>query len=338
MSLLSRAVLLIALVVLSISLGQGVAQLLSPEPSPLDELVAARNERRAIAYRFVDLRGGRVGTTAADAAAAQPTNDVVAEGNPGSEINPNQSLIAVELNEYVIVEDELRNKIKDLLNGSDGREGLDKLREDIKQAIADRRMNLSSFKAIENDILLATTGIHSRYTQIKFSVGTLLSTDYKAYMAMVEQEALRAEIASVQIDTARAKDQTQRLENENYETSYKAERVVKQIGRYETLDPTIASRSSRVANPWLRGLVTSVDPDPRVGELVISIGSQDGVQQGQVFSVQRNGEFVGHCRVEHLERNRARCVLTEDFRGISRVMANDRIAGVANFGQFEEKN
>lgn len=337
MSLLTRAVMLIAIIVLSISLSQGLSQLVSPEPSPLDELVATRNLRRAMAYRFVDLRGGRVAKTATTDSGYAPTSQAESEGLPGSEIHPLRSLIAVELNEYLLAEAALMDELKQLREGGEGQKGLDELRNEIATNNKDRRENMSTFKDIENSIVVASSGLASRFSQLKYTIATLLETDYKDYVSLLEQQALRAEIDAVRIDIARAKDQLRRLEEENYLRSRQYDRTVSQISRYESLDPSLGARSARVGKPWLHGIVTSVDPDPRVGRLVISIGSQDGVEPGQVFSIRRDRNFVAHIRVDSLERNRAICVLTEEFRGRARVLANDRVAGVANFGQFEDE-
>lgn len=342
MSLLTRSVMLLAIVVLSISLGQGLAQMLSPEPSPLDELVATRNLRRAIAYRFVDLRGGRVAASATAANAFDVTQTAPAEGNPGAEVSPNQSLTAVELNEINIATDALQSRQDLLENGDDTasddleRMSLDELRTAISGFQKSRKQQMAAFAKLENDVIVASQVLAAQQSQVRSSLATLLAIDYETYLALIEQEALRAEMASVRIDIARTIEQTAVLEEQNYLAHRQFERVVDQIARYETVDPTIRSRSARVAKPWLRGLVTTVDADPRVGEALISIGSQDGVENGQTFSVHRNGQFIGHVRVENLERNRAVVRLTESFRGRTRLQANDRIVGVANLGQFEE--
>ncbi len=149
MSLWTRTIMLLALAILSLSLGLGLDRAFSTEPSDLDNFVSARNTRRAIAYRFVDYRGGRVAKSDVSGVGWNPTEDATAEVHPGSAIDVRRSLLAMERHEANLAKTFVDDEKKKVRDGGPNDPGIKSLEDDI--AGFNRKRRLESIETMEEN-------------------------------------------------------------------------------------------------------------------------------------------------------------------------------------------
>jgi len=340
MSLLSRFVLMFAWLVALVLLGQSFLELSSNQPSDIDRLVAARNFRRAIAYRVVDLQGGKVAKSANnenywDVNHAMTEEDPKA--HPGSSIHPKYSLIALESHEMNIAEDELKAQVKKLRDGWDEgttrNHGVDALKDMIAQQNRNRRSKISELSQIQDDVRIFAQELDGYSYMIQSFQQRIFNLDFEVHLAIIERNALVVEKAQVIAEAGRLVEDQKNIEEANWKTSREYAKTVEVVAQYEQYDQSIRGWADRVGNPWVRGVVLRSHEDNRVGMVWVSIGENEGVKSGQTLSIHRGQQFVGRMRVESVQANMAVGRLLEEFRGVARVHANDKVVASPHFGQ-----
>ncbi|MCK6438846.1 MAG: hypothetical protein L6Q71_01435 [Planctomycetes bacterium] len=336
MSLWTRTIMLLALAILSLSLGLGLDRAFSTEPSDLDNFVSARNTRRAIAYRFVDYRGGRVAKSDVSGVGWNPTEDATAEVHPGSAIDVRRSLLAMERHEANLAKTFVDDEKKKVRDGGPNDPGIKSLEDDIAGFNRKRREVVSELSLIENKMRIFAMTLAGYSITIKHFQQMVFNYDYEVHLAIIERDALRTELMQVKALGEDLIDEKKAIEDANYRTSSELRRTAMLIRDYEQYDPHLRGKAAKEGNPWVRGIVERASEDSRAGLIWISIGSQDGVQLGQVLSIHRGGQFVGRMRVEALDRNTAQGRLLEEFRGKVTPRAGDHVRGAPNFGSTEK--
>ena len=337
MSLFTRTMMLLCLMALMLSFGVGLREANDKSPTDTDRFVAARNYRRAIAYRQVDYVGGQVGRP--DAGTNMIYSDSITEEpqRVGAKIESKFSLAAMEAYKANILEKDLTAERDRLEAGGKDANGVNQPSiADLMNQIADEhrkdRANTAKLKLIEGRVRVFANEIDSYSYMIQSFQQKIFNLDYEVQIAIIERNALLAEQAQVVANAGRIIADTSTIEDHNADTNKEYARVARLLGDYDTRDPELRAWAARVGNPWLRGVVMRAHEDSRIGTVWISIGEQDGVKSGQLFSIHRGNQFVGRMRVESVERNGAVGRLTEEFRGMAQVRAYDRIRATANLG------
>lgn len=319
-----------------------------PEPGWRDKFVAEANIRRAIAYRYVDIKGGVVAerghdkgpNKGSDEAGLDPESLGVApmglpgEGGaglstdplPGAKVRKDGSLIAIAT--------EQGRKQNELFRGSkdDTASAIATLRDDIATAQRTRRVADSKLAQVREASRMFAAEMQSyRYIIASFQQ-KVFNLDYEIQRVLIERDALTAELAQVSNDLKRVENQQLELEDGYWEVSKRFDSTVRLLAKYEVTDPNLRRMADATGRGWLRGKVVGVGSDPRTGVVSISIGSNDGVQENQVFTVYRNEKLVGKIRVESVRANVAVGRLLEEFRGKAIVMENDSVKSAETFG------
>lgn len=321
MSLWTRLVHLLTLVIVTIVMAVAITRTGAEESSSsLDELIAERNLRRAIAYRAVSLQGGQVaGSFPGSSSSVSDSATPAPEGNSGAEIAPANSLMGVTMaaknSELATVVSKVE-EAKQGLTTSD--EELRKNAEEFVAAVADIRKNTAELKVFAEEIDTYQAPI-STYTNLLFNL------DYEIQEMSRDRDSLRVEVEQVRHDEGRLMHDMAALENANYALSRDHSRAIRMAARYSALVPEIATAAASVGDPWVDGRVVQASEDSRLGLVYISIGSQDGISRGQKLAIYRNNAFVAYMRVEAVERNRAQGSLLNQFRGRVGVNAGDEI-------------
>ncbi len=333
MGLWTRTTLLFLLALLSLTLGLGLTEVFKNEPSDIDHFVATRNLRRAIAYRVVDYQGGKVAKSSSGDR-FDDTAEALPEKHPGAEIPVKFSLIALEAHETNLAIEELTKANNELRNGSDDKPGIEELKKRIAEWNHQRREKTNKFGLIENVVRVFAMEVDSYSYTIENLAQQAFNLAHETREAELSNGALRKEIEKVRLAGGRLKRDLIDLEDHNYDTNKKLAKTIKTLALYDTYEPDLRALSNRIGNPWLRGVVVRSHEDSRVGVVWISIGKQEGVQVGQVFSIHRQGNFIGRIQIESIERNRAVGRLLEEFRGIAQIYPHDRVRATA--AQFQE--
>lgn len=329
MSLWTRTVMLVALIVLSLALGLGLDRAMTSDPTDIDRLVSARNFRRAIAYRAVDYQGGSVARSN-NGDRFQPIENAVEESHPGAKISHKRSLRAMEYHEANLAAAEIEQKIEEAINGE---EGLTALKNKIAGFNRERREVMSRFNEVENRVRLFAMTLDGYSYMIQTFQQRLINLDYEIHLAIIERNALLAEQAQVVADAANLIGDRSTVEDNNYSVSKQVSGTSMKIKEYEQRDPRLRGKADRLGNPWVKGVVERADKDSRSGRVFISIGWQDGVQLGQVLSVHRGGQFIARMRVESVLRNSAQGRVLEEYRGRTPARVGDKVRGAINFGE-----
>lgn len=312
----------------------------SAEASWREKFVAEANIRRAIAYRYVDIKGGivaergtekgadadNVGLAPESLGAAPyglPDDGGTAPGGtdplPGAKVSPAQSLIAIE-----------RDKGKKQMGNFDGSKqdavaAITQLREDIANANRNRRFQDARLSEVREAARLFAAEMQSyRYIIASFQQ-KVFNLDYEIQRAMIERDALKAELAQVANDIQRIDGQQLTLEDSYYEQSKGYEKTIRILAMYETGDTNLRLLADTTGRGWLRGKVVGVGNDPRTGVVSISLGSNEGVFEGQAFSIFRDGAFVGRMVVQDVRANVATGQLAKEFRGKRVVLSGDNV-------------
>lgn len=324
----------------------------TPEPDWRAKFIAERNVRRAIAYRYTDIMGGRVpesghefksesgnSAIAAESLGAAPyglpdeggsVGAGGADALPGAMIKASQSLIALEKRAGDDARTNHDNTVQDIITNQ--KSGLSKLEKDIADFNRDRRKQVDRMSTVRDKARLFAAEMSAfRYIIASFQQ-KVFNLDYEIQRVIVERDALKAEFAQVRNDIDRIKSQQVDLENAYYDLSREYERNVKVLAMYVSLDPNISRLADQTGRTWLFGRVRSVGADPRTGVVTISIGSQDGVEANQEFTIHRGGQFIGRMRVEEIAENYATGRLLPEFRGKVTVIENDSIKAAEKFG------
>lgn len=319
----------------------------NPEPDWRSKFVAERNIRRAIAYRYTDIKGGRVpesghefrfdsmnSAISAESIGAAPwglpDEGAGSAGDqnplPGALVKASQSRIAQIKLSGAAAKQNHDNAVTDVA----------KIINDLQRAVAEhnreRRRQVEKLSAVRDKARLFSAEMSAyRYIIASFQQ-KVFNLDYEIQRVIVERDALKAEFAQVKNDIDRIKGQQIGLENAYYELSRGYEQNIKVIAMYEQLDPNIRRLADQTGRTWLFGRVRSVGEDPRTGVVTISIGSQDGVEENQEFTIHRGGQFIGRMRVEEVAHNYATGRLLPEFRGKATVTENDRVKVAEKFG------
>jgi hypothetical protein len=320
----------------------------STEPSWREKWIAEANIRRAIAYRYVDIKGGMVAERAHDkglnsenvglspesmasAPYGLPDEGASAPGGsdplPGAQIPEDKSLIAEE-----------RRKGGEQKNNFDTAKSnaiadITRLRDDIAEAQRQRRANDARLAEVRESARQFAAEMQSyRYIIASFQQ-KVFNLDYEIQRAMIERDALKAELAQVENDIRRIDSQQLTLEDSYYNTSKRYESVIKVLSLYEVGDPNLRMAADVVGRGWLRGKVVGIGDDPRTGVVSISLGSNEGVFEGQAFSIYREDKFIGRMVVENVRPNGAVGRLAEEFRGRAMVLNGDNVKTAEPFSR-----
>lgn len=344
MGVFSRTMLMLTLVWLSAMIVLFLTKSVSNESDWRDKFVAEANIRRAIAYRYVDIKGGKVADRGTkqlktidnrkeEALPQESLNNAPysyddgassgftggPEKVPGSAIPFKLSLIQLELK----AGDDSRGEIRqDKIEV----EGVNKtLLEDIQKAERARGATYSGFVEVRENIRLFTNQMKSyRYIIASFQAKAF-NLDYEIQRVMVERDSLVAELAQLENDVARIGTQRAVLEDAYYGISKTFEKTIKVLGWYEQADPGLRILAESTGRGWLRGQVIATGDDPRIGVVTISLGSNDGVQESQVFTIFRNNKFVARMIIENVRADAAVGHILPEFRGKVVVLANDSV-------------
>jgi hypothetical protein len=313
----------------------------STEPSWRSKFIAEANIRRAIAYRYVDLKGGIVAERGHDKGGASddtglapesigaapfglPDENASVPGGttdplPGAKISKAASLLAIEEK-----------------NGTDQGENfgaakqqaisdITELRQAIASAQRDRRVHTQRLDEVREQARMFAAEMQSyRYIIASFQQ-KVFNLDYEIQRAMIERDALKAELAQVENDIKRIDSQEMTIEDEFYETSKRYESVIRVLALYEVADNNLRILADTAGRGWLRGKVVGVGDDPNTGVVSISIGTNEGVFEGQAFSIFRDDTFIGRMVVENVRANVAVGRLAEEFRGRRIVLNGDNV-------------
>ncbi len=345
MGVFSRTMLMLAIAWL---VGINVAFIfmqMSPEPDWRDKWVAEANIRRAIAYRFVDIRGGVVAERGfqkkdSENEKLEPENlggapyglpDEGGSGGstdplPGSKVAKEHSLIEMERARGITAKGAHKTTVDNLNTELAG----------LEQAVA---VNLRAWrKALSSQAISldAARKFGAEMQAFRYIIASfqqkVFNLDYEIQRVIIERDALTAELAQVKNDIERIKKQEVELEDVYYELNRDYSNTVKVIGMYEQLEPNIRRLADMAGRPWLHGHVIAVGSDPREGVVTISIGAQHGVEFNQTFTIHRGGKVIGKMVVEQVEDTFAVGRLVTADRGRATVLENDSIKAAATFG------
>lgn len=320
----------------------------STEDNWRDKFIAEANIRRALAYRTVDIRGGMVADRAhghgldSDNQALIPENlgtppyglpgeNASAPGDetplPGANILPELSLIALERENSLASLDNTQRERQQI------EEQIENLRDQISQHQSERRAHVQNLANVREAAASFAQEMRSFQFIILSHEKTVYNLDMEIKRAMIERDALTAELAQVRNDIERIDGQQVTLEDSLYDLSKDYESVIKLLAWYEQAEPDLRIMADSTGRPWLRGKVVGVGDDPRTGVVSISIGENEGVFEGQTFSIYRDGRFIGRMIVESVRKNIAVGRLAEEFRGKQFVMVQDSVKTAAPYGQ-----
>lgn len=318
-----------------------------PEPSWRDKFIAVANMRRAIAYRTVDIKGGVVAERGHDKGDNKKSGEnqldaeslgvapygLPEEGGsggstdplPGAKIRKTESLIAIA------TEQGRKQGINFQATKDDSVVAITELRDQIATAQRQRRGADAKLAQVREASRMFAAEMQSyRYIIASFQQ-KVFNLDYDIQRVLIERDALTAELAQVNNDLKRIEVQQIELEDAYWDVSKNFDRTVRLLGRYTTTDPNLARLADATGRNWLRGKVIGVGGDPRTGVVSISLGSNEGVQEHQVFTIFRNEKLVGKMRVESVTANTAVGRLLPEFRG-KIVMENDSVKASEPFG------
>ncbi|MCB9932167.1 MAG: hypothetical protein H6841_01960 [Planctomycetes bacterium] len=340
MGVFSRTMLMLTLAWLVGLLVTFIFMSTSKEPSWREKFIAEANIRRAIAYRYVDIKGGIVAErghdkgpnpdetalTAESLGAAPfglPDEGAAAPGGtdplPGAKVSKAQSLIDIEKGKGAKQNDNFtaakQQAIADITS----------LREAIAAAQRDRRVQDARLAEVREAARMFAAEMQSyRYIIASFQQ-KVFNLDYEIQRAMIERDALKAELAQVENDIMRLDGQQLSLEDSYYDTSKNYEKTIKILALYEVGDKNLRLMADTAGRGWLRGKVVAVGDDPNTGVVSISLGSNEGVFEGQAFSIFRDDSFVGRMVVENVRANVAVGRLAPEFRGKRIVLNGDNV-------------
>lgn len=310
-----------------------------------EKYVAEANIRRAIAYRIVDLEGGIVaergfpnvpegnsGLTAESLGGA-PYGLPDAQGSagstealPGARVPTSASLIETErgrLSSEQSGANEAKTAIKAEIDALSGR---------IAEAQRNRRAQQARLTEVRDETAQFAVQMDAFRTVIAQHQQQVFNLDYDIHRVLIEKDALTAELAQVLNDTRRIDSQSMTLEDSYYEISKAYERTIRVLAWYEQTDPNLRTMADTTGRGWLRGRVVAVGDDPRTGVVSISIGSHEGVQVGQMFTIYRNDRFIGRMVVDNVRPNVSVGRLVEEFRGRVFVAEGDSVKTAEAFG------
>lgn len=313
---------------------------IDPEPSWREKFVAERNIRRALAYRYVDIKGGLVGDSGHDKGdnrkSAELQLDPESAGGtallPGAKVRKDASLIA-ELTAQGADQNKNFRDAKD-----EAEKAIAELRTQISEALRGRRVADNRLATVRDQARAFATEMQSyRYIIASFQQ-KVFNLDYEIQRAMIERDALVAEVAQVTNDLKRLDSQQMELEDGYYDLSGRYMRIIKALAIYDTHDPDLRRLADATGRIGLHGKVIGVGRDARTGIVSISLGKNEGVQETQVFSIFRNGALIAKMRVDNVGNSVSVGKLLPEFMGKAIVVENDSVKSAESFGGATLKN
>lgn len=307
----------------------------SPEPGWRDKFIAERNVRRAIAYRYVDIRGGSVGESGHDkgdnkASFEKPMDaESLGEGGatalPGAKVRNADSRIAIETRAGEAQSSNFG------ASRAEQEKAIAELRNEINEAQRQRRVQDNRLTQVRDAAALFAAEMLSYQFVVATFQQKVFNLDYEIQRVMIERDAIMAELARVNNDLRRLDGQQGQLEDQYWSVTRRYEEVIKQLSQYTNTDPNLA-RMADMAGKFLRGKVLAVGGDPRTGVVSISLGANEGVKENQVFSIYRGDKFVAKMRVENIRDNHATGRLLPEFMGKAVIAENDSVKTAEVFG------
>lgn len=339
MGVFSRTMLMLTLSWL-VGLIVTFAFLSNQDSSWREKFIAEANIRRALAYRHVDIRGGVVaerghsqGVDSDDkglvpenlgtAPFGLPDEGAAAPGGteplPGAKVSPGNSLIALERGAGETMK----------ANFQDAKQNATERINELRTEIADYQRQRRLQDARLADVREAARGFAATMMSYRYIIASfqqkVFNLDYEIQRAMIERDALTAELAQIENDLRRIDGQQITLEDSYYDLGKEYDRTIRVLAWYEQADPNLRRMADAAGRGWLRGKVIGVGDDPRTGVVSISLGGNEGVFEGQAFSIYRNGNYVGKMVVENVRPNVSVGRLEERFRGRRMVLENDSV-------------
>lgn len=347
MGVFSRTMLMLTMAWLVGLIVTYIFMMYDPTPPWRDQFIAEANIRRAIAYRTVDIQGGVVAERGHDKSDNTKSAEVqldaeslgVApfglpdEGGSGGSTDPLAGAKVRKDASLIAIATEQGRKQSEVFRGAkdDTTAAIVTLRTEIAEAQRQRRVADSKLAQVREASRMFAAEMQSyRYIIASFQQ-KVFNLDYDIQRVLIERDALIAELAQVNNDVKRIEVQQLELEDAYWEVSKDFDKTVRVLGRYTTHDPNLARMADATGRNWLRGKVIGVGSDPRTGVVSISLGSNEGVQEHQVFTIFRNDKLIGKMRVESVTANTAVGRMLPEFRGRI-VMENDSIKASEPFG------
>ncbi|MCB9894968.1 MAG: hypothetical protein H6839_11005 [Planctomycetes bacterium] len=320
----------------------------SSEPSWRSKFIAEANIRRAIAYRYVDIKGGIVAERGHDKGASSddtgltpesigaapyglPDENASVPGGstdplPGAKVSPASSLLQIEKKKGDTQNDNFGAAKQQAISD------ITELRQAIADAQRERRVHTQRLDEVREQARMFAAEMQSyRYIIASFQQ-KVFNLDYEIQRAMIERDALKAELAQVENDIRRIDSQEMTIEDEYYNTAKRYEGVIRVLSMYEVADNNLRILADTAGRGWLRGKVVGVGDDPNTGVVSISIGSNEGVFEGQAFSIFRDDAYIGKMVVENVRANVAIGRLAEEFRGKRIVLNGDNVKTATPYG------
>src|SRR5690606_26712692 len=201
---------------------------------------------------------------------------------PGAKVSPSASLIRIEQDKGAKQNDNFTAAKQQAIAD------ITALREAIAAAQRDRRVQDARLAQVREAARMFAAEMQSyRYIIASFQQ-KVFNLDYEIQRAMIERDALKAELAQVENDIKRIDSQQLTLEDDYYELSKRYEGTIKVLAMYEVGDKNLRMMADTTGRGWLRGKVVGVGDDPTTGVVSISLGSNEGVFEGQAFSIFRD--------------------------------------------------
>lgn len=347
MGVFSRTMLMLTIAWLAGLIVLFVVKSARTEPDWREKYVAEANIRRAIAYRYVDIMGGSVAERGTDKGGKENAETAMApeslgaapyglpeEGGsggsvdplPGAKVRPQDGLLAKTVAEGAAAAGNAdAAKLEAIASITEKRAA-------IAEAQRARRIADSKLAQVREAARMFAAEMKSYQYIIASFQQKVFNLDYEIQRIMVERDALTAELAQIQNDINRIQAQQLEMEDSLYETSKRYEKTVKVLAWYEQADPNLRRMADATGRGWLRGKVVGVGEDPRTGVVSISLGSNEGVFEGQEFTVFRNEKYLGRMRVESVRANVSVGRLLPEFRGKVVITENDSIKSAEVFG------
>ncbi|MCA8915553.1 MAG: hypothetical protein KDB90_09085 [Planctomycetes bacterium] len=325
----------------------------STEPSWRSKFIAEANIRRAIAYRYVDLKGGIVAERGHDKGGSSDDTGLTPESIgaapyglpdeggsvpggstdplPGAKISPAASLLAIEKQKGAEQNDNFGGAKQQAISD------ITELRQAIANANRERRVHTQRLDEVREQARMFAAEMQSyRYIIASFQQ-KVFNLDYEIQRAMIERDALKAELAQVENDIKRIDSQEMTIEDAYYDTAKHYEGVIRILSMYEVADNNLRILADTAGRGWLRGKVVGVGDDPNTGVVSISIGTNEGVFEGQAFSIFRDDTYIGKMVVENVRANVAIGRLAEEFRGKRIVLNGDNVKTATPYGNGAQR-
>jgi hypothetical protein len=327
MSLLTRTILILSLVVLSVAIAAGLMLHADSSPSGIDRFVAARNHNEAVAYQTAKLVGGRVAKAGGMISANMGDKLLADDQRPGSDVQLKDSQLARDTARAAAELQAARDEIVKLALDD---AGIATLNDRVTQARAGLRKTTADFSKIEGTLSSLAVTLESYSASISRYFQLALNLDFEVQAVLADITPLRLEAAQINADTARIELNARGLETEVDRLQAQFNRAAQTLADYEKRMPSLRYEASVAGKPWLRGAVTQASTDILSGFVWINLGEVDGVRPGQRFAIHRDGRFIAHMRIESVGPDRAEGRLEEGFRGAVKVAVNDSVRAAAH--------